>query len=307
MTHSSSESEKPEVALVGAGAVGSALARRLAERSYPVSAVLSRTRADAEALARQVGADVASNHLADLPPTARLVFLCVPDDAIRPVARELSALSHAWRASLVAHTSGVHPAAALDALAPKGATLLSFHPLQTFPPEADAAAFDGIYVGLEGGDDGVTAGRQIAEAIGAHPVEIPSGAKARYHLAASVAANGLVALMGVVEEILTSANGHPEEATALVRPLVERTWRNLVETSPESAITGPIARGDEGTVRAHADALATHLPHLQPVYAALATELVRIAVRGGHLDAETAESVLDTLHEGLQKTDGWSH
>jgi predicted short-subunit dehydrogenase-like oxidoreductase (DUF2520 family) len=82
-----------------------------------------------------------------------------------------------------------------------------------------------------------------------------------------------------------------------------QTLRNLVDTSPEAALTGPIARGDAGTIRAHSDALAAHLPHLQPVYAALATELVRIAVRGGQLDSDTAETLLEVLHKGLSTAD----
>lgn len=300
---SPSDAALPDVALIGAGAVGTALAERMAQAGYPMGAVISRDRAEAAALAEQVGAPVASDAVGDLPDTARIVLLCVPDDAIEPVAAALADQAHPWASTVVAHTSGAHTAEALGALAEAGATTLSFHPMQTFPPGADASAFDDIYIGVEGSGDAVAMGEQMAEALGARSVVVPTAAKTRYHLAASVAANGLVALMGVVEEILASADISPDDAAALVRPLMEQTLHNLVDTSPEAALTGPIARGDAGTIRAHSDALTAHLPHLQPVYAALATELVRIAVRGGQLDSDTAETLLEVLHQGLSTAD----
>ncbi len=294
---------RPAVALIGAGAVGTALAQRMARAGYPIDAVISRDAGDAAALAERVGAPVATDAVAALPDAVRIVLLCVPDDAIEAVAAALSEQAHPWASTVVAHTSGAHTAAALRVLADKGATPLSFHPLQTFPPGAKAAVFDGIYIGIEGGPDAVAVGKQWAAALGAKSMVIPTAAKTRYHLAASVAANGLVALMGVVEEILASADLPSSKATAIVRPLIERTLENLAETSPEAALTGPIARGDAGTVQAHSEALTAHLPHLQPVYTALATELVRIAVRGGHLTSDTAETLLGLLHEGLRAAD----
>ncbi|HEX8298579.1 MAG TPA: NAD(P)-binding domain-containing protein, partial [Rubricoccaceae bacterium] len=141
---------RPGVAIVGAGAVARALALRLADRGYPVLGVVSRTLGPAEALARQVGAPVASDHLGDLPAAAGLVLLCVPDSELPDLAETLTGVRRPWGQTVVAHTSGAMPAAVLDPLAAEGATALAFHPLQALTRRADAHALDGAYVGVEG-------------------------------------------------------------------------------------------------------------------------------------------------------------
>lgn len=286
---------------MGAGAVGHVLAHRLMDCGYAVTAVLSRHRGDAVALAEAVGASVGSEALEDLPFTVPLVLLCVPDDSITPVAQRLAALERPWDTMTVAHTSGVQTADALAPVAARGASTLSLHPMQTFTRDSPPAIFANIYVGLEGDTEAVARGTRFVEDLGAHAITIPAAAKPQYHLAGVLASNGLVALMGLVREVLASAGLHPDKTSALVGPLVERSWANLAVSSPEDVLTGPAARGDRGTVAEHLDALATHLPHLLPAYAALTNEMVRLAVRSGQLDETRAEPVLDTLHNALHR------
>jgi predicted short-subunit dehydrogenase-like oxidoreductase (DUF2520 family) len=263
------------VAIVGAGAVGTALARRLVACGYQVEAVLGRSADAAQTLASRVEAPVGDEAWEALPTDVRLVVACVPDDAITPVAEALAALDHPWAKTIVAHTSGARTAAALVPLSREGAATLSFHPLQTFAPNTPPDAFDGIAIGLEGDDRAMTAGETLARALGAHPVRLTAEDKRRYHCAAALASNDLVALMAVVEEVLGAANleqnSGPSRAE-LVGPLVKQTWTNLQEGTPEEALTGPVARGDEETVRAHLEALADEVPHLIPLYVALSTE-----------------------------------
>lgn len=292
--------EKPGVALIGAGALAEALARRLAACGYGVEAVLSRTAARAQALAALVKAPVASASLGDLPDRVRLVFCCVPDDAIGAVARALSAARPDWSGTTVAHTSGALTAAALYPLGEQGASLLSFHPLQTFTPASPPGVFEDIYVVLEGEAGAVALGARVADDLGARSMTLAPEAKMRYHLAASMASNFFVTLMALVGEVLADAGIDRRQGAALMQPLVEGTWRNLARRLPEDALTGPIARGDHRTVAAHLDALAAHLPHLIPVYAALGVEAVRVAVRSGRLAPDDAEQVLDALHAALE-------
>lgn len=289
----------PPVAIVGAGAVGTTLARGFIECGYPVEAVLSQGKDDAEALAERVGASVADSSWNALPTTVRLVMVCVPDDAIAPVAEDLSGLDHPWNETVVAHTSGAKTAAALAPLARQGAATMSFHPLQTFPPGTPPDAFENIVVGLDGDDQAVAAGKTLARALGARPVRLAPEEKARYHCAAALASNGLVALMAVVEEVFAGGEG-ASSALDLVGPLVEQTWANLERGSPEGGLTGPIARGDDATVQTHLDALAAETPHLVPLYAALSTEMVRIAVRSGQLTSAQAETLLKTLRNATE-------
>lgn len=287
-----------QAALIGAGAVGTALAGRLVACGYTVEAVVSRQRADAERLAGRVGAPTGSDRLDDLPGVS-LVFCCVPDEEVTAVAAELAEQRTSWHGRLVAHTSGALTAGALAPLEERGAFTLSFHPMQTFPRGAGPDTFDGVTLGLEGTPAAVAMGRQVAASLELDAIEVPTEAKVRYHLAASMASNFFVTLMALAGEVLASAGIGDEEGQKLLGPLVEGTWRNLKATSPETALTGPVARGDRQTMMRHLEALQEHLPHLTPVYAALAAETVRLARWGGRLSEQQADALLVDIQGAL--------
>jgi predicted short-subunit dehydrogenase-like oxidoreductase (DUF2520 family) len=292
--------ERPPAAVIGAGALGTALARRLQDAGYPVAAAISRSERSARELAATVGAGVAASEIGALPTQATLVLLCVPDDQVRSVAASLADTDHPWPRCLVLHTSGALPAAALGPLAEAGATTLSFHPLQAFAEDTSPEAFEGIYVGLEGAEDAVAAGRPLAEALGARPFVLSEAAKARYHLAASMASNFLVTLAGLAGDILNEATADSREidgptGAEALRPLLAGTMRNLQDAPPSAALTGPLVRGDEDTVAAHLRVLRTHHPGALPAYAALATETVQQATRADRLPSDVADRLLAQL------------
>lgn len=297
------EGEQRTLAVIGAGAVGGALARRLAACGYDVQAVISRTADHARTLAGQASAPIASDALEDLPETAQMVFCCVPDAVLAGLAERLSALPLDWTGRLVVHTSGALTTRVLAPLAKAGALTLSFHPMQTFAPGTLPDVFAGIYVALEGSAPARAVGHRVAEDLGARPLELAPEAKVRYHLAAAMASNFLVTLMALAEEVLASIGLDPEEGAAVLRPLVEGTWRNLADGRPEEVLTGPAARGDGETLAQHAAALEAHLPHLAPVYKALVAETVRVAVQGGKIPAGTAQKVLSGIHAVLEPDD----
>jgi len=295
MTDDPSSFSYAPVAIVGAGAVGSALGRRLVGRDVPVCAVINRHREKAETLARRLGADVAGTDPGDVPDTAGTVFLCVPDDAIASAARALASGERTWAGTLVAHTSGARTASLLAPAANAGGLAMSFHPMQTFTPQTPPEAFEDIVIGIEGDPAAVASGRRLAEILGARPIALSAEDKTRYHCAAALASNGLVALMGAVRDVLASASIDADDADAILKPLVSQTWQNLQDTSPEAALTGPAARNDRGTIRSHLDALAETTPSLTPLYAVLTAEMTRIAERGGHLEADAAEELRTLL------------
>lgn len=282
---------RPAVALIGAGAMARALGLRLAESGYPIAAVISRRRGPAEALAQLLGAPFASDRLGDVPGVP-LVILAVPDDQIADLADTLTGAPRSWQGAVVLHTSGAQTASLLEPLRQEGARTLSFHPLQTVTRDADATTLAGVSVGVEGEAPGVAAGIELAVGLGMRYLVLSAEAKPRYHLAAAMASNLLVTLMGMVQEVLASIGVDRRGAMATLAPLLQGTLDNLTATSPEEALTGPVARGDIGTLRAHGLALRKDLPHLVPAYAALSVETVRLAVRAGTLAPGRAEDVL---------------
>lgn len=281
--------------MIGAGAAGTVLALRCAEAGLDVATVTSRTNRSAARLAQAV--DAAAVPLADVD--APVLLLAVPDDAVAAVARTLAASRADWHGRIVMHTSGVLPADALAPLAQCGALALSLHPPRALPPGSNARALDGTTLVLEGSDDACAWGDAFARRLGLASLRLGADAKVRYHLALSVASNFTVTLTALAAEILGSAGVPLPDALALVRPLVRGTAENVAHALPERALTGPIVRGDTTTLARHLGALEAHLPHLIPVYAALATETVRVAVRGGRLAPRAAETMLDRLNDTL--------
>lgn len=290
-------STHPGVTVVGAGAMGRVLAMRMYERGYPVLAVLSRTRETAEALAQTVEARVHSEKVHHLPPETRLVACCVPDRALAEVALRMSQVSHPWEKTVVFHTSGALPADVLRPLAEEGARIFSFHPLQALTAASDPSVLNGVYAGVEGSPPAVASGIELAVNLGMRYLVLSADDKPRYHLAASMASNFLVTLHALVQNVMLSLDIDRATAQQVMAPLVRGTLDNLSTSTPEDALTGPIARGDLETVHQHGLALRHHFPHLVPAYAALALETVTLAVRSSQLGAEQAEEMVMLLNK----------
>lgn len=182
---------------------------------------------------------------------ADVVLLCVPDAAIRDVAATVPV--GPW----IAHVSGATPLTALEPHVRR----FSVHPLQTFTRARGAEQLDGAWAAVTGESAAATAcGFQLAEILNLRPFEIADSARVLYHAGAVVACNFLVTLYRSASRLLEAAGAPPE---ALI-PLMRRTIENGFE------LTGPIARGDLATVRAHLDALSTHAPELESMYRELA-------------------------------------
>ncbi len=180
-----------------------------------------------------------------------LVLVCVPDRAIAEVAAEIE--PGPW----VGHVSGATP---LAALAPH-TRRFTLHPLQTFTHDRGADQLDGAFAAVTAdSDDGLAIATELAVVLGLRPFPLDDARRALYHAGAAVAANYLVTLRRIGGELLEAA-GAPAEA---LDPLVARVVENGF------ALTGPIERGDEGTVERHREAIAAARPDLIAVYDALA-------------------------------------
>ena len=211
------------VNVIGRGRVGSALAARLEERGV------------------------------ELREDGELALLCVPDTAIRDVARGLSLGHGRW----VAHVSGATPLAALDPHERR----FSLHPLQTFTLTRGPEQLDGAWAAVTAETDEARAlGFELAEVLGLRPFELADDARPLYHAGAAVASNYLVTLHRVASELFAAAGAPPEA----LEPLMRRTIENGFE------LTGPIERGDWDTVEAHREAIRSVRPDLEPLYDVLA-------------------------------------
>jgi predicted short-subunit dehydrogenase-like oxidoreductase (DUF2520 family) len=225
-----------------------------------------------------------------------IYFICVPDSAVESVAAHLGEELRSSVGSadvggarpVVVHTSGATSVSALVPCEAAGAAALVFHPLQTFPePLAGAARFRGSGVALTPGpcypDEAGTTGIALAEILEMRPFFLADDKRSLYHAAASVACNYLVTLEHLADGLFAKA-GVPERVTlSLFLPLVQATLDNLAVRGPRAALTGPLSRGDVGTVKGHLEALATDAPEVLPVYRALGLATLDLVITRGEV------------------------
>src|SRR5579859_6560612 len=241
------------IGFIGAGAAGGALARALAERGGRVTLVAARQREAAQTLATSIAGCRAVSDPADVLAEAEVVVLAVPDDAIMTLDTALP-----WRAThTVAHLSGARGIAVLARARGLGAGVAALHPLMLFPrPTLDATAalarLAGCTWALEASGDVVAARMEaIVAALDGRVIRIDGADRVPYHLAAVLASNYIVALMGAAVEVWEGFGVAPETALAALLPLLRATVESLERLGPVRALTGPVARGDLGTVSAH--------------------------------------------------------
>ncbi|MGH7498515.1 MAG: Rossmann-like and DUF2520 domain-containing protein, partial [Gemmatimonadales bacterium] len=180
-----------------------------------------------------------------------LVLIATPDSAIGETAAALAAQDAIGAEQVVLHLSGLLDRNALASLAPTGAGLGSFHPLQTISdPSTAPARLLGAYAGIEGDPRAVSEAESLAASLGMRPVRLTPELKPAYHAGAVFASNYVVALAGVAERLARSAGVPEADALRLYLPLLRSAAANL-DAGPVAALTGPIARGDADTVVAH--------------------------------------------------------
>jgi predicted short-subunit dehydrogenase-like oxidoreductase (DUF2520 family) len=282
-----------DVAVVGAGRVGTALAVLLRRAGHRIAAVAGR---DASlARARTWLPDVPFLPSDEAARRGEVVLLAVPDDAIAGVCSEIAA-SGGFRPDVIAvHLSGAAP---LDVLAPArdaGAHALSIHPLQTVPDvKSGIERLSGASMAVTSWDEqGFTVGERLARDVGGRPFRLPEDRKPLYHAAAVFCSNYLVAVEGLAEDLFRRSG--LDDPIPAFGPLAETTLANVLAAGPAEALTGPVARGDAGTIRRNLDALSEYAPEAVPPYLALARVVLDLASRRRGLSSEDRSRVEEVL------------
>ena len=266
------------LACIGAGRVARAVAWAASRHGYTLVSAWSPSGTSARRLCHESGGRPATSAGA-AAVAADLILLAVPDSQIAPVAAALAAVGATRAGQVALHCSGALAAGSLAPLAAAGTAVGSWHPLQslTGASRQAAALLRGARVALEGDDAAVAAGRDLAAAVGAEPLPVASAAKPLYHAAAVFAANYLVAVAAAARRAWVAAGLDPSEALPSLLPMMKGALSHLEQQGLPAALTGPISRGDAGTVALHLAALGRQAPDLIPLYAALGQEALRLA------------------------------
>jgi predicted short-subunit dehydrogenase-like oxidoreductase (DUF2520 family) len=284
--------QPPYLGIVGAGAVGTALGVALSRAGWPITAVASRNAERRNRFSQLVGGTRAFAEATAILDEAELIILAVPDDALAPLAASL----RLYAGQALIHTSGALGAEVLEPAMAAGTQVGSFHPLVAFADtERAVAALHGATVAVEGDDQLVALLADMAEAIGATAVRLAPGSKSAYHAAAVLAAGGFDALLDAIAELGRVAGLDEASSLAIYGPLIQQTLGNAQALGIRAALTGPITRGDVGTLRAHLATLHDHAPGVLDLYRAAAEREISLAAARGALTPDAVDGLRDTL------------
>jgi predicted short-subunit dehydrogenase-like oxidoreductase (DUF2520 family) len=292
-------SSSQRVGVVGAGRVGAVLAAALQRQGQEIVSVAGESDASMRRATQLLpGVPV-------LKPTAvarscDVLLLTVPDDMLENVVTQLAASGALHAGQYVVHTSGSHGLRVLDPAAEVGARSVALHPAMTFT---------GTSLDLERLPDcvfGVTAGpaeRGWAEALvdelSGRVIWVPEELRSLYHAGLAHGANHLVTLVSQAMELLSAAGA--DDPAATLRPLLTAALDNALEQG-DTALTGPIVRGDVNTVRAHLAEIAANAPDTLPSYLALARATLDRVVTDGRVLPIRADAMRRVLNAAARSS-----
>jgi predicted short-subunit dehydrogenase-like oxidoreductase (DUF2520 family) len=296
--HHAAAGERPYTGIIGGGAVGVALGVALTRGGWPVHAVASRDPDRRARFAARVDGARAFAEPQALVEEVELIIVAIPDDAIGDLARAV----RMYGGQAMIHTSGALGAEALAPAMAAGTQIGAFHPLVAFADvERGVADLHGATVAIEGDDQLVALLAQMATAVGATAVRLAPGSKSAYHAAAVLAAGGFVALLDAIAELGAVAGLDEAGSLAIYGPLIEGTLGNARALGIRAALTGPITRGDVGTLSSHLATLTAAAPGVVELYVAAARREIDLAAGRGVLTPETAQLLGDVLSSALAR------
>lgn len=301
------------VGVVGAGRVGAVLGSALREVGHVVVGASGISEASRERIATLLPG-VENLEVPDVVERAELVLLTVPDDALADLVTGLAATG-AWQpGQIVVHTAGAVGVSVLEPARRAGAIPIAIHPAMTFTGTSlDLRRIVGCTMAVTAPAAVLPIGQALVVEIGGEPVVLDEAARPLYHAALAHGANHLVVLVAQAAHALAAAG--VEAPDRVLGPLLSAALDSAVSATAGAAdgtavgasgvasLTGPVVRGDAGTVERHVhelaalagrDALAADLP---PTYRALARAAVGRALAGHRIRVDQAERLLDVLDD----------
>ena len=286
----------PSTFIVGAGPVATALAGALRLGGVPVLGLWARKPAAARAAAAVSGVASYASAPPDLLLEADVVLVAVRDQAIAEVASMLLNTGLVTTHHVMLHCSGALSAAEAfaDARARVGGAG-TMHPLRAIADgRAAMSEMAGTVFGIEGDERGRMAAQRLVQAIGGQPLALSGEQMTLYHAAAAVASNYAVALVDAAAAMLGRAGIGPADAVAALLPLVRGSVANIERQGLVQGLTGPIRRGDRGTVARHLEVLAD-VPDVAEMYRVLGRLTVDIARRSGDVAGADLDAIAALL------------
>jgi predicted short-subunit dehydrogenase-like oxidoreductase (DUF2520 family) len=287
------------LSFIGCGKVGKALGKRWAQANvFSVGQILTRSAESAAAAAAFIGAGNPITEISAFEP-ADAFFFAAPDDVLAKLAQQLAETDMIVKGALCWHASGAITSSALQPLQNQGAEIASVHPVKSFAdPTLSAESFPGTPCVIEGTAEACELLSEAMRGIGGVPItlKMTSRAKAVYHAGTTLASNGLVALAEVGLRCLEQAGLTREQGLKLLQPLMAGTVENVLQLGTAGALTGPISRGEVGTIARHLAALEGTKPEVMKAYRLLGQLTIDVARQQPNANTEVLETIQNLLH-----------
>lgn len=281
-------------AIIGAGMVGTAIGYLLKKSGYEIVAIADKSAAALRRAQSYTGGK-ACRKPQEVLREADCILITTPDDIILSVCKDI-ARSPLIKGKYIFHMSGAGGLDLLDPARKAGAAVASIHPLQSFSSIDNAIQnIPSSYFGITADAKAKTQAETIVLALGGKPIYISSQQKSLYHAAACVASNYLVSLLNVVESIYQSIGINENDAKKAYLPLIYGSLKNIELSGSVQALTGPIARGDSGTIQKHVDAINANLPQYASLYSSLGLVTIKLARAKGTLNSRQAKKISNIL------------
>ncbi len=275
--------------LVGPGRAGGSLTLAWqAAGLLRVEAVLARSAPHPVAEQLRCGTYLSATEV----PKVDLWLVATPDDTLEDVAAHIAQAQADRATGLAVHFAGSRSSSALKALRARGFSVASGHPMRSFPALDTALAFGQTWCALEGDPGGVACLDTLFSGLGGRCFAVDASAKTAYHGAASLAGNAIVALADAAIETWCAAGVPEATARALFADLAGGVVANVGASGSAQALSGPVSRGDLGTVAAHLSELDQRDPSAALIYRSLSTRLLDIAPG---LDRDSADKLRKLL------------
>lgn len=282
------------VGVIGPGRAGSVLAAALARAGHRIAAVHAVSQRSRQRAQELLG-DVTFLDPRHVLERSELVLITVPDDALAPLIR--SAADQGWiqPGQFIVHSSGRYGIGVLDPATRRGALPLALHPVMTFTGSSmDLDRLAGCPFGVTAPEPLMTVAQALVVEMGGEPMTVAEDKRGLYHAALAHSANHLVTLVAESMDLLAAAG--VETPDRMLAPLLSAALDNALRYG-DRALTGPVSRGDSGTVALHLRELERMSPHTAAAYRAMARRTADRAIGAGLLEPAVAEDLLTVLAE----------
>jgi len=280
-----------KIGIIGTGKVGCALAIGLKNIGFEISGLYSRSIDPVKLLNSTIKTEL-ENDLLLTVNNSEVIFLTVPDDVLKSVAKEISNAIEDLKGKTFFHCSGALTSDVLDPLKQNGGETASLHPIQTFADKENGwIGLVHICFGFEGCEVSLRTAQVIVNALSSKILIINKENKMLYHAAASILSNYMVTLSYIAGDLLVKAGIDRNIGFEAFLPLIGKTVKNIELLGSVDALTGPISRGDLKTINEHVKSIKEKAPEVLDVYKVLGNKTVGIALKMGSISEEAADEL----------------